>query len=50
MRTMCFVLMESLNITSYERKGDIGSRGCIKHRSGVKDFNMFRRGILYIAD
>jgi len=49
-RTTCVVLMEALNITSYERQGDIGNRKCIKQRIGVKDFNMFRRDVLYITD
>lgn len=49
-KTTCVVLMEGLNINSYERQGDIGSRRYIKQRIGVKDFNMFRRDILYIAD
>ena len=49
-RPMCIVLMKGLNITSYERQGDIGSRRCIKQSISMKDFNMFRRDILYVAD
>jgi len=46
-KTTCVVLMEGLNITSYERQGDIGSRRCIKERIGMKNFNMFRRYPVY---